>query len=57
MPNKKVYFQQIFYIAVGTFKTLLGKIEKKFFFVRKSVETPKMNNFTMKKYSMNTVEY
>ena len=29
MPNKKVYFQQNFYIAVGTFKTLLGKIEKK----------------------------
>ena len=45
-------------MAEGTFKTFLGKIEKKIYFVGKSAEiSPKMNNFTMKKYSTNTVEY
>ena len=53
-----IVFPTNFHIAVGTFKTFLGKIEKKIFFVRKSAEiSPKMNNFTMKKYLTNTVEY
>ena len=60
MPNKKVYFCSIsnkFSHKVGTFKTFLGKIEKKIFFVKKSAKTPKMNNVTMKKYLTNTVKY
>ena len=53
-----IVFPTNFHIAVGTFKTFLGKIEKEIFLVRKSAEiSPKMNNFTMKKYSTNTVEY
>ena len=53
-----IVFPTNFHIAVGTFKTFLGKIEKEIFFVRKSAEiSPKMNNFTMKKYLTNTVKY
>ena len=53
-----IVFPTNFHIAVGTFKTLLWKIEKKNYFVGKSAEiSPKMNNFTMKKYLTNTVEY
>ena len=53
-----IVFPRNFHKVIGTFKTFLEKLKKINFFFRKSAEIyPKMDNFTMKKYSANTVEY
>ena len=53
-----IVFPRNFHKVIGTFKTFLEKLKKNNFFFRKSAEIyPKMDNFTMKKYLTNTVEY